>query len=70
MYLYHYLYGQLAVPMCMRFLVAHKKQLCREFGKKYYPLTMAEADAGKIEFNEGTEMESVLDVLAGLGLEA
>ena len=29
-YLYHYLYGKLAVPMCMRFLVAHKKQLCRE----------------------------------------
>ena len=34
------------------------------------PLLSTEADAGKIEFNEGTEMESVLDVLAGLGLEA
>lgn len=34
------------------------------------PLLATEADAGKIEFNEGTEMESILDVLAGLGLEA
>ena len=34
------------------------------------PVLAAEADAGKIEFNEGTEMESVLEVLAGLGLEA
>ena len=24
-----------------------KKQLCREFSKKYYPLTMAEADCEK-----------------------
>ena len=32
------------------------------------PLLSTEADAGKIEFNEGTEMESVLEVLAGLGL--
>ena len=33
------------------------------------PLLATEADGGKIEFNEGTEMESILDVLAGLGLE-
>ena len=32
------------------------------------PALAAEADAGKIEFNEGTEMESVLDVLKELGL--
>ena len=32
------------------------------------PLLSTEADAGKIEFKEGTEMESVLEVLAGLGL--
>ena len=34
------------------------------------PILATEADNGKIEFNEGTEMESILDVLAGLGLEA
>lgn len=34
------------------------------------PLLATEADAGKIEFNEGTEMESVLELLEGLGLKA
>ena len=33
------------------------------------PVLSQEADAGKIEFNEGTQMESILDVLAELGLE-
>ena len=33
------------------------------------PVLSQEADAGKIEFNEGTQMESILDVLAKLGLE-
>ena len=33
------------------------------------PLLSTEADQGKIEFNEGTEMESVLEVLEGLGLK-
>ena len=34
------------------------------------PLLSQEADAGKIEFNEGTQMESILGVLDVLGLEA
>ena len=33
------------------------------------PVLSQEADMGRIEFNEGTQMESILDVLAGLGLE-
>ena len=33
------------------------------------PVLSQEADAGRIEFNEGTQMESILDVLAELGLE-
>ena len=32
------------------------------------PVLSQEADAGKIEFNEGTQMESILEVLEGLGL--
>ncbi|MBQ9272219.1 MAG: Mrp/NBP35 family ATP-binding protein [Mogibacterium sp.] len=34
------------------------------------PLLSQEADMGKIEFNEGTQMESVLEVLDELGLKA
>ncbi len=33
------------------------------------PVLSQEADLGKIEFNQGTQMESILDVLAELGLE-
>ena len=33
------------------------------------PALAALADAGKIEFSEGTEMESILDVLDAIGLE-
>ena len=33
------------------------------------PVLSQEADAGKIEFNEGTQMESILGVLDDLGLE-
>lgn len=33
------------------------------------PVLSQEADMGRIEFNEGTQMESILDVLAGIGLE-
>ena len=33
------------------------------------PVLSQEADAGKIEFNEGTQMESILGVLDGLGLK-
>ncbi len=29
-YLYHFLYGKLAVPMCLRFLIAHKGTMCKE----------------------------------------
>ncbi len=29
-YLYHFLYGALAIPMCLRFLLAHRKIMCRE----------------------------------------
>ena len=34
------------------------------------PVLSQEADMGKIEFNEGTQMESILDVLDELGLKA
>lgn len=34
------------------------------------PVLSQEADAGKIEFNEGTQMESILEVLDDLGLKA
>jgi Mrp family chromosome partitioning ATPase len=34
------------------------------------PLLSQEADMGKIEFNEGTQMESILEVLDELGLNA
>ena len=34
------------------------------------PVLSMEADAGKIEFNEGTQMESILGVLDDLGLKA
>ena len=34
------------------------------------PLLSQEADLGKIEFNEGTQMESILEVLDDLGLKA
>ena len=34
------------------------------------PVLSQEADAGKIEFNEGTQMESILGVLDDLGLKA
>ena len=34
------------------------------------PVLSQEADAGKIEFNEGTQMESILSVLDDLGLKA
>ena len=34
------------------------------------PVLSQEADAGKIEFNEGTQMESILEVLEDLGLKA
>ena len=34
------------------------------------PVLSQEADAGKIEFNEGTQMESILGVLDELGLKA
>lgn len=28
--LYHYLYGRLALPLSLRFLLAHRKEMCRE----------------------------------------
>jgi len=34
------------------------------------PVLSQEADMGKIEFNEGTQMETILDVLDELGLKA
>ena len=34
------------------------------------PVLSQEADLGKIEFNEGTQMESVLGVLDAIGLKA
>ena len=34
------------------------------------PVLSQEADAGKIEFNEGTQMESILEVLDAIGLKA
>ncbi|MDD5823483.1 MAG: Mrp/NBP35 family ATP-binding protein [Firmicutes bacterium] len=51
------------------------EQVAEEYGIKLIeklpinPELAAQGDAGKIEFNFGTEMESVLDVLAELGLE-
>ena len=33
------------------------------------PVLAGLADAGRIEFNEGTEMESILEVLDDLGIE-
>lgn len=32
--LYHYLYGKMAVPFSIRFLLAHKDEMCREIGWK------------------------------------
>ena len=31
-YLYHFLYGKLAVPMSFRFLFAHRDEMCRKMG--------------------------------------
>lgn len=30
--LYHYLYGRMAIPFTLRFLWAHRKEMCREIG--------------------------------------
>lgn len=32
--LYHFLYGRMAVPFSLRFLLAHKEEMCRETGWK------------------------------------
>lgn len=32
--LYHYLYGKMAIPFSLRFLWAHKKEMCQEIGWK------------------------------------
>lgn len=37
--LYHFLYGRMAVPFSLRFLLAHKEEMCREIGwKRAYSL--------------------------------
>ena len=52
------------------------KAVAAEYGIKLLeqlpidPLLSQEADLGKIEFNEGTQMESILEVLDDLGLKA
>ena len=52
------------------------EEVAAEYGLKLLerlpidPLLSQEADMGKIEFNEGTQMESVLEVLEELGLKA
>ena len=52
------------------------KAVASEYGIKLLeqlpvdPVLSQEADLGKIEFNEGTQMESILDVLDELGLVA
>ncbi len=52
------------------------KAVAAEYGIKLLeqlpidPVLSQEADLGKIEFNEGTQMESILGVLDDLGLEA
>ncbi len=52
------------------------KAVAAEYGIKLIeqlpvdPVLSQEADLGKIEFNEGTQMESILEVLDDLGLKA
>ena len=52
------------------------KAVAAEYGIKLLeqlpidPILSQEADLGKIEFNEGTQMESILEVLDDLGLKA
>ena len=52
------------------------KAVAAEYGIKLLeqlpvdPVLSQEADMGKIEFNEGTQMESILGVLDELGLKA
>ena len=39
--LYHFLYGRMAIPFSLRFLWAHKEEMCGEIGwKKAYALMM------------------------------
>lgn len=39
--LYHFLYGKMAAPFALRFLLAHKEEMCREIGwKRAYALMM------------------------------
>ena len=51
------------------------KEVAAEYGIKLLeqlpvdPELSKKADEGRIEFNEGTQMESILEVLAELGLE-
>ena len=67
-------------PDCGRkiemFGASQAKAVAAEYGLKLLeqlpidPVLSQEADAGKIEFNEGTQMESILEVLEDLGLKA
>ena len=50
-YLYHFLYGKLAKPMCLRFLLAHKNEMCKEMsvGKCFSIMKRGVRAAGKHE---------------------
>ncbi len=46
--LYHFLYGKMAVPFSLRFLLAHREEMCREIGwKKAYGLMKEGIEEGK-----------------------
>ncbi len=46
--LYHFLYGRMAVPFSLRFLLAHKEEMCREIGwKEAYALMKKGIREGK-----------------------
>lgn len=47
--LYHYLYGPMAIPFTLRFLLAHKKEMCKEipFRQAYAWMRQGIADSGR-----------------------
>ena len=46
--LYHYLYGKMAIPFSIRFLLAHKTEMCAEIGwKQAYRLMKAGIKEGR-----------------------
>jgi hypothetical protein len=46
--LYHFLYGKMAVPFSLRFLMAHRDEMCGEIGwKKAYGLMKEGIEEGK-----------------------